>query len=263
MEVAHWLQDHPIVNVVTFLIGLAVIVGLIYCIVKSNKIANIAEKNSKGAIKAQLSGKQLLSGTKLLLSGKWTPEQREFLQSILPADKIMEVLKDQTAVDKYFYDAYTQIKRGSETDVIADKKLLTLFDTRNTVNFYYTPDSHNNMRQYKRAKVEVNASFQEVTLVEQKGTKKKKMELSGAPEHGTVINISGGGCALETDSAMQVGEFLKVELALPNKQGIKAVGKIVNIKTSANKERVVHIHFIRIPSHSKNAINAFVYGYTG
>lgn len=119
-------------------------------------------------------------------------------------------------------------------------------------------------RRFRRKQAETACTYFMVRLEEQgKGRKKtQKMILEGKSHDGTILDISIGGCAIKSSSAVNPGSRLKIELEYAaQKARITVLGQVLRINKSGAVGAIMHTKFLKIPWRSLNTINALVYGY--
>ena len=100
-----------------------------------------------------------------------------------------------------------------------------------------------------------------VTLKEGKATVKKAViDDNSKGRLGNVIEISAGGCSIKSQSFLNKGELLRIDLDIERRQTISMLGKIVNLRKLAPGLATMHIQFTRMSKKNMNSINSYIYG---
>jgi c-di-GMP-binding flagellar brake protein YcgR len=95
-------------------------------------------------------------------------------------------------------------------------------------------------------------------LVRQEG---KKLVADKEKLAGKIMDISIGGCGIQTNSSIASGSRLKIEFNSNPAQKAAVLGQV--LRTNQNgTNMVLHIKFLKVPRRSLNAINALVFGYS-
>lgn len=79
--------------------------------------------------------------------------------------------------------------------------------------------------------------------------------------HLSSTDLSEGGAFLRSDVLFEVGEVLELEIPLPTGQVIQAVGRVVRVARSRDRERQpgMGIEFIKLSPQDKRAIAASLF----
>ncbi|MBQ9238975.1 MAG: PilZ domain-containing protein [Treponema sp.] len=79
--------------------------------------------------------------------------------------------------------------------------------------------------------------------------------------HGTIVNISGGGCCISTALPIKENQLLDIEI--PIRQALRgtAIGRIVETRNIDGNQFALHIAFIQIEPTFQNTLYALAYGY--
>ncbi|GHT58667.1 hypothetical protein FACS1894109_13280 [Spirochaetia bacterium] len=110
-------------------------------------------------------------------------------------------------------------------------------------------------RQFRRRQTGLSADMYLVRQEEKKFVAEKE-KLAGK-----IMDISIGGCGIQTNSSIASGSRLKIEFN-PN-PALKAAVLGQCLRTNQNgTNTVMHIKFLKIPRRSLNAINALVFEYS-
>jgi hypothetical protein len=79
---------------------------------------------------------------------------------------------------------------------------------------------------------------------------------------GTVVDLSGGGCALQTLNPFEKGKLVMIEFDIDKKAPIRAFGKVMHIHRQRGRGGVMHIMFTRVTRQYLNRISEFVYDFS-
>jgi c-di-GMP-binding flagellar brake protein YcgR len=110
-------------------------------------------------------------------------------------------------------------------------------------------------RQFRRRQMGLSADIYPVRLEEEKMVADKK-KLAGK-----IMDISIGGCSIQTSTSIASGSRLKIEFS-PN-AALKAAALGQVLRTNQNgTNTVMHVKFLKVPHRSMNAINALVFEYS-
>jgi c-di-GMP-binding flagellar brake protein YcgR len=114
---------------------------------------------------------------------------------------------------------------------------------------------YESLRRFRRKQTALSADLQLVHLEEQ------KMVLDNEKLAGQIMDISIGGCGIQTNSSIPSATRLKIEFS-PN-PALKAAALGQVLRTNQNgASTVMHIKFLKVPRRSMNAINALVFEYS-
>lgn len=117
-------------------------------------------------------------------------------------------------------------------------------------------------RRFRRRQTDVKCEFFFVNVKETGTGRKKASKLVVDPRKfiGTVQDISVGGCALKTSSAIQVGSRLKIGIDYDDNYLISVLGQAIRSNRSTTGT-IIHIKFIKVPRRAFNSISTLVFGY--
>jgi len=79
---------------------------------------------------------------------------------------------------------------------------------------------------------------------------------------GNLIDISAGGCSINSVYPLKTEDLCKIEFELARRQRITVFGKVKRIRRSGFRSTVMHIMFTKLSSHYLNQIYLYVYDYT-
>jgi c-di-GMP-binding flagellar brake protein YcgR len=95
---------------------------------------------------------------------------------------------------------------------------------------------------------------------QRKGKQKQTLIVEKRKAAGKILDISVGGCSIQTSGSVSAGVKLKIDFTTADKQHAAVLGEVLRI----NRDRtgtVMHVKFLKIPRRSLNVINAFVFEY--
>jgi len=116
-------------------------------------------------------------------------------------------------------------------------------------------------RLHRRKEVSLRCDFFLVHIKEA-ATKKKSARLIVDEKrfNGMIVDISIGGCALQSSAAVQPGDRLKIVISYSH-YSISVLGQILRINRSGGASSTLHIKFLKIPRRAFNSINTLVFAY--
>lgn len=79
---------------------------------------------------------------------------------------------------------------------------------------------------------------------------------------GTVVDLSTGGCAIQTLSPYEPGRLVMVEFDIERKTPIRAFGKVRGVRRQGARGGVMHVMYTRVTRQYLNRICEFVYDFT-
>jgi c-di-GMP-binding flagellar brake protein YcgR len=79
---------------------------------------------------------------------------------------------------------------------------------------------------------------------------------------GTVVDLSTGGCAIQTLSPYEPGRLVMVEFDIERKTPIRAFGKVRGVRRQGVRGGVMHIMYTRVTRQYLNRICEFVYDFS-
>jgi c-di-GMP-binding flagellar brake protein YcgR len=79
---------------------------------------------------------------------------------------------------------------------------------------------------------------------------------------GTVVDLSTGGCAIQTLSPFEAGRLVMVEFDIERKTPIRAFGKVRGVRRSGPRGGVMHVMYTRVTRQYLNRICEFVYDFS-
>jgi c-di-GMP-binding flagellar brake protein YcgR len=79
---------------------------------------------------------------------------------------------------------------------------------------------------------------------------------------GTVVDLSAGGCAIQTLSPFEKGKLIMLEFDIDRRAPIRAFGKVMHLSRRMGKGGAMNIMFTRVTSQYLNRISEFVYDFS-
>jgi c-di-GMP-binding flagellar brake protein YcgR len=120
-------------------------------------------------------------------------------------------------------------------------------------------------RRYRRSPIHRPCFFYPVLIVDSgSGRRAEKKAVVQATRRllGNLIDISAGGCSINSVYPLKTGDLCKIEFELARRQRITVFGKVKRIRRSGFRASVMHIMFTKLSSHYLNQIYLYVYDYT-
>ena len=78
---------------------------------------------------------------------------------------------------------------------------------------------------------------------------------------GTVVDLSAGGCAIQTLSPFEKGKLVMVEFDIDRRAPIRAFGKVMGIARRKGRGGIMHVMFTSVTRQHLNRICSFVYDF--
>jgi hypothetical protein len=114
-------------------------------------------------------------------------------------------------------------------------------------------------RRFRRRQTVAPVEFNLVRLEPGPRKGEHKMVVDKRKAAGKILDISVGGCSIQTSSAISAGVRLKIDF-IADRQHVVALGEV--LRTNRNRTgTVMHIKFLKVPRKSLNMINALVFEY--
>ncbi len=79
---------------------------------------------------------------------------------------------------------------------------------------------------------------------------------------GIVVDLSAGGCAIQTMNPFDRGKLVMVEFDIDKKAPIRAYGKVMHVHRKKGRGGIMHLMFTRVTRQYLNRISEFVYDFT-
>jgi c-di-GMP-binding flagellar brake protein YcgR len=116
-------------------------------------------------------------------------------------------------------------------------------------------------RKAKRRELMRACFYYPVRVLDQDGQRKAAIE-QGLRALGTVVDLSTGGCAIQTLSPFEPGRLVMVEFDIERRTPIRAFGKVRGVRRHGARGGVMHVMFTRVTRQYLNRICEFVYDFS-
>jgi hypothetical protein len=114
-------------------------------------------------------------------------------------------------------------------------------------------------RRFRRRQTVIPVEFNLVRLEPGPRKQEQRMVVDKRKAVGNVLDISIGGCSIQTASSISAGVRLRISFAAAN-QRVIALGEV--LRTNRNRTgTIMHIKFLKVPRQSLNLVNALVFEY--
>lgn len=117
-------------------------------------------------------------------------------------------------------------------------------------------------RQFKRIDLNADCMFSAVKVITAANSKDGKIQYQPLENKykGQIVELSAGGCSLQTSMAIRDKQYIHIALSIDGKSTDQVIGLIIN--TSAlpeSSQYMLHIVFVRISKRTRNKIFSRVY----
>lgn len=79
---------------------------------------------------------------------------------------------------------------------------------------------------------------------------------------GTVVDLSAGGCAVQTMNPFEKGKLIMIEFDIDKKAPIRAFGKVMSVRRQKARGGSMHVMFTNVTRQHLNRISEFVYDFS-
>lgn len=117
-------------------------------------------------------------------------------------------------------------------------------------------------RQFKRIDLNTNCAFSAVKVITAANSKDGKIQYQPLEKKykGQIVELSAGGCSLQTDMAIKDKQYIHIALSIDGRTTDQLIGLIVNTSTIPDSSQyMLHIVFVRITKRTRNKIFSRVY----
>ncbi|UCB46529.1 MAG: PilZ domain-containing protein [Spirochaetota bacterium] len=116
-------------------------------------------------------------------------------------------------------------------------------------------------RRHPRKSMSLPVIYSRIKIIQEEG--KKKAVVDRKDSHwGTILDISVGGCSIETQIPIDKNNYVKTQFDLREEYKIVAFGKVMRIERNPGRKTwIMHIKFTKIDKKHKNEIFAVLYNY--
>lgn len=119
-------------------------------------------------------------------------------------------------------------------------------------------------RRHDRKSIRTPCTISHVTVANVVSGKHTEHKFYPSPKKfpGKILDISSGGCSIETPTPQSTGEYISIECILEGKIEDTIIGKIIRMNPSVEPtESVIHVQFAKMPRATMNRIFAYIYNY--
>ena len=120
-------------------------------------------------------------------------------------------------------------------------------------------------RRYRRSPIHRPCFFFPVLIVPSgsgRRAQKKAVVQNTRRYLGNLVDISAGGCSINSVYPLSTGSLCKIEFELARRQRITVFGKVKRIRKTGFRSGVMHIMFTKLSSHYLNQIYLYVYDFS-
>jgi len=119
-------------------------------------------------------------------------------------------------------------------------------------------------RRNRRRQIHRACFFYPISVTETGGRpgQKKAAILTNLKALGTVVDLSAGGCAIQSVTPFDPGTLIMVEFDIDRKVPIRSFGKVQRARRLSGRGGIMHVMFTRVSREYLNRIRAFVYDFT-
>jgi c-di-GMP-binding flagellar brake protein YcgR len=117
-------------------------------------------------------------------------------------------------------------------------------------------------RRRARRKQLMRACFYYPVRIADEGGQRRAVIEHNLRALGTVVDLSTGGCAVQTLSPYEPGRLVMVEFDIERKTPIRAFGKVKGVRRQGTRGGVMHVMYTRVTRQYLNRICEFVYDFT-
>lgn len=93
-------------------------------------------------------------------------------------------------------------------------------------------------------------------------TERKASVDQGLRTLGTVVDLSAGGCAIQTLSPFERGKLVMIEFDIDRRAPIRAFGKVMGVARRKGRGGIMHVMFTSVTRQHLNRICSFVYDFS-
>ncbi len=162
-----------------------------------------------------------------------------------------------TPVDIYFW-------REGDAGYTFRSKVLG-YDTvkgNSCVLVQHTKTLRKEQRRHARRKELMRACFYYPVRITDAGGERRAVIEHNLRALGTVVDLSTGGCAIQTLSPFEPGRLVMVEFDIERKSPVRAFGKVRGVRRSGPRGGVMHVMYTRVTRQYLNRICEFVYDFS-
>lgn len=123
---------------------------------------------------------------------------------------------------------------------------------------------HSHQRKYRRKTLNRPCYYFPIRIVESGHGRKVTKEaviLKNQGHLGTILDVSAGGCSINSNATLRRGELLKIEFETTRGNSVVCFGKVINMRLTGRRRGIMHIMFTKASGKNLNRINAYVYDF--
>jgi c-di-GMP-binding flagellar brake protein YcgR len=120
-------------------------------------------------------------------------------------------------------------------------------------------------RKARRREIMRACFYYPIRIVETGSGRKTERKASvdqGLRTLGTVVDLSAGGCAIQTLSPFERGKLVMVEFDIDRRAPIRAFGKVMGVARRKGRGGIMHVMFTSVTRQHLNRICSFVYDFS-
>ncbi|MBB6478694.1 PilZ domain-containing protein [Spirochaeta isovalerica] len=124
--------------------------------------------------------------------------------------------------------------------------------------------THSHQRKFRRKSLNRPCYFFPIKIIESgygRKITKEAVVLKNQGHLGTILDVSAGGCSINSNSPLRRGELLKIEFETTRGNSVVAFGKVINMRLTGRRRGIMHIMFTKASGKNLNRINAYVYDF--
>jgi c-di-GMP-binding flagellar brake protein YcgR len=126
----------------------------------------------------------------------------------------------------------------------------------------HTKTLRKEQRRRARRKALMRACFYYPVRITDAGGQRRAIIEHNLRGLGTVVDLSTGGCAIQTLSPFEPGRLVMVEFDIERKTPIRAFGKVRGVRRQGTRGGVMHVMYTRVTRQYLNRICEFVYDFS-
>ena len=194
--------------------------------------------------------------------------------------KVMSSMKDVVAIGAAADDAGNYIRwsrgtrlkvnfwRQSDAGYAFESKVLgyeTIKGTLCLLLHHAKTLRREQQRRYRRSPIHRPCFFYPVLIVQSgagRRAQRKAVVQTTRRFLGNLVDISAGGCSINSIYPLRTGSLSKIEFELARRQRITVFGKVKRVRKSGLRGGVMHIMFTKLSSRYLNQIYLYVYDYS-
>ena len=120
-------------------------------------------------------------------------------------------------------------------------------------------------RRNRRRDIQRQCFYYPIRIVESLEGRRQKRKASVEQNMrtlGILVDLSAGGCAIQTMNPFDKGKLIMVEFEIERRAPVRTFGKVLNVHRERGRGGVMHVMFTRVTRQHLNRISEFVYDFT-